>query len=57
MWTRSMGRSITLLFGTTVALGSGGPALAASQRLRVGDQRKHHELQDHIAGKEWVFIA
>ena len=33
MWTRSMGRSITLLLGAAVAFGSGTTALAASQRL------------------------
>ncbi|HVH60139.1 MAG TPA: DUF4097 family beta strand repeat-containing protein [Candidatus Sulfotelmatobacter sp.] len=33
MWTRSMGRSVTLLVGTAVALGSGVPARAGSQRI------------------------
>ena len=33
MWTRSMGRSITLLLGAGVAVGSGVPARAASQRI------------------------
>jgi DUF4097 and DUF4098 domain-containing protein YvlB len=33
MWTRSIGRSTTLLLGAAVALGSGVPALAATERM------------------------